>query len=83
MGQNKKKHRRRGAYIGDITREIARAKAASRVHGPFMATCTACGERYWPDHREEHQLHCKPPNIHTLRFKSHRHVSQRGSDGGR
>jgi hypothetical protein len=45
---------RRGVHIGDITREIAIAKAMSRAHGPFMQTCTACGERYWPNEKEGH-----------------------------
>jgi len=49
--------------IGDATHEIAISKAISRVHGPFLVTCTACGKRYWPDEKEEHLIWCRPSKI--------------------
>src|ERR1035441_596074 len=59
---NKKRHRR--GRIGDITREIVISKAICRVHGPFMQTCPARGERFWPDRKEEHLAMCRPPGVH-------------------
>ena len=64
MKQKKKvKSRRRSIHTGDITREIAMARAAGRVHGPFMTTCSACGRRYWPDRKEEHLEVCGKPEV--------------------
>src|SRR6266496_6781988 len=59
------KKRRGWPRLGDITREIAISKALTRVHGPFMKTCTACGERYWPDKKEKHIAHCLPAAEHV------------------
>jgi len=67
MKQKKKvKSRRRSIHTGDITREIAMARAAGRVHGPFMTTCSACGRRYWPDKKEEHLEVCGKPAVQPL-----------------
>ncbi|HZL78010.1 MAG TPA: hypothetical protein VFC17_04095, partial [Candidatus Limnocylindrales bacterium] len=36
-----------------------------KVRGPLMDTCNACGERYWPEDREDHLANnCFPPKIH-------------------
>ena len=47
--------------IGNLTNEIARSIAASKVRGPFKVACSACGLYYWPDEREEHVEVCCPP----------------------
>jgi hypothetical protein len=59
-----KPKKRRWPRVLDITREIAISKAMTRVHGPFLQTCTACGERFWPDKKEEHLARCHPPPAH-------------------
>jgi hypothetical protein len=49
----------------DQTQEIALSKASSKVRGPLMDTCSACGERYWPKDKQEHlATGCYPPEIH-------------------
>lgn len=66
MKKLKKRHspKRRSVYAGDLTREIARARATGRAQGPFMETCSACGQRYWPDRRDDHMQHCCPTQVH-------------------
>jgi hypothetical protein len=51
--------------IVGLTKEIARSKAISKVRGPFLVACTACGKYYDPDKKEEHLANqCRPPKIH-------------------
>jgi hypothetical protein len=51
--------------MSDQTEEIAAAKGGSKVRGPFMVTCSACGDRYWPEDKEDHLAHdCFPPKFH-------------------
>jgi len=51
--------------MGDQTEDIAYAKASNKVRGPLMDTCTACGERYWPEDKEDHLAnHCFPREVH-------------------
>lgn len=51
--------------MDDQTTEIARAKGGSKVRGLFKVTCSACGERYWPDDKEAHLANdCFPTKIH-------------------
>jgi hypothetical protein len=59
-----KPKRRRWPRVLDITREIAISKAAMRVRGPFLQTCSACGQRFPADKKEEHLAHCHPPAVH-------------------
>ena len=40
--------------MSDQTQKIVLAKGGSKVHGPFMVTCSACGGRYWPEDWESH-----------------------------
>jgi hypothetical protein len=52
--------------MDDQTVEIAKAKGNAKIRGPFKVTCGACGERYWPDDKEEHLASdCFPPKIHV------------------
>jgi hypothetical protein len=51
--------------MNDQTQEIAMAKAACKVRGPFMVTCAACGGRYWPEDKEDHLAYdCFPSPYH-------------------
>ena len=50
--------------IGNLTNEIARAKAANKARGPFQVACQVCGELYWPSKKEEHLAVCQPPEVH-------------------
>ena len=51
--------------MGDQTADIAYSKASMKVRGPLRDTCSACGERYWPEDREDHLANnCFPPKIH-------------------
>jgi hypothetical protein len=63
--KKKKKNNTLWPPVGDMTSEIARSRAISRVRGPFKVTCTACGEHYWPDKKEEHLSRCTPPEVHV------------------
>ncbi|HEY1719441.1 MAG TPA: hypothetical protein VGH42_14270 [Verrucomicrobiae bacterium] len=50
--------------MDDQTIEIARAKVKIPL-GPHKVTCSACGERYWPDKKEEHLANdCFPRKFH-------------------
>ena len=61
--------KRRSLRIGDATTEIAIAKARSRFKGPFKQACSACGEYYWSNQKEEHLEKCNPSEIHLLTKK--------------
>jgi hypothetical protein len=58
--------------IGNLTNEIARSKAVSKVRGPFMVVCSACGLYYQPNKREEHVAVCCPPEIHLNQLATKR-----------
>jgi hypothetical protein len=49
--------RQRGVSAG--ANPIAMHDPCRKAHGPFMSTCSACGELYWPDRREEHAEVCR------------------------
>lgn len=51
--------------MNDQTHEITRAKSGNKARGPFMETCSACGGRYLPGHKESHLAYdCLPSPYH-------------------
>jgi hypothetical protein len=56
--------------MNDQTQEIALAKGGSKVRGPFMATCSACGGRYWPGDKENHLAYDCFPSPYRMADKA-------------
>lgn len=55
--------------VGQLTKNIARAKAMTKVRGPFRVACSACGQYYWPNKQEEHLAVCRPPKTPPIQTK--------------
>jgi hypothetical protein len=53
--------------MNDQTQEIALAKGGSKVRGPFMATCSACGG---PGDKESHLTYDCFPSPYRLTGKT-------------